>query len=309
VVGVATFLAVRRLVPQAGWPSVRHTGPAGGWFRYSSIMQVINLLNLTQQQIDKVLLTTWVSIGAVTEFELGFRVANAVQSLPVLALGPLIPAFSEIDAQGDRERLRAVCRRGTALIVPAAFGLAACAIPAAPLTVRAWVGAGYPASEALAQWLLAAFAVNLITGIGTAALRGAGRPGLEVAPGLLALAVHVGMSALLIGRFGTAGVGPALLSAMLVWCVVFLARFARWLEEPVRRLLVPPLLRSGAALAPALAAGFWIVGRWPGAWTAGRMGLLGAAVASGLGAGVVFLGIWWGLGWVRRWGAGPAPPA
>jgi O-antigen/teichoic acid export membrane protein len=304
LVAVLTRAAVRRVAPRSGWPSWSTGGGTGEWFRFSSVMQLVNVLHLTQQQLDKVVLTTWIGLAAVTQFELGFRVANAVQSLPVVVLIPLVPALADLHGRGDTERLKRACRRGTDLIFVGAAFVAACGIPASPLAVRAWVGSGYAESAALAQWMMAAFAVNLTTGVGTSAVRGAGQPALELVPALFALAVHGAASALLIPRLGTVGAGPAMLLAMTVWAALFLFRFARWLGEPVRGLLLLPFARAVIAFAPAWLAGALVAANWP--WQSGRVALLvGAAAAAGI-AGLVLALVWWAAG---RIGILATPPA
>jgi O-antigen/teichoic acid export membrane protein len=307
IIGASTLIAVRRVAPRSGWPSWRGEGESGGWFRFSSAMQIVSVLHLTQQQMDKIFLTSWIGLAAVTQFELGFRVANAAQSLPVMVLIPLVPALADLHGRGDLERLRRACRRGTTLLFAGAAALAACGIPASPLAVRAWVGSAYPESGLLAQWLMAGFAVNLTTGVGTSAVRGAGRPGLEMIPVCVALLVHVTASLLLIPRFGSVGAGPAFLLGMTVWATLFSLRFARWLGDPARVLLVPPLLRSVAAFVPALLAGMWVAAHWPSQWQTGRMLLLAGAAMSAVAAGLVFSGMWWLA--ARPWFRAPAPAA
>jgi O-antigen/teichoic acid export membrane protein len=300
-VTIATLVALRKLAPGLRWPRLTG-GEGGGWFRFSTLMQIANLIVLTQQQLDKILVGAWIGLAAVTPFELGFRVANAVQSLPVLALVPLLPAFAEMGVSEDRERLRRACRRGTGFLLPVALGLAACSIPAAPLAIRAWVGPGYPAAQTLAQWLLAGFAINLCTGVGSAALRGSGRPDVEIVPGFVGIAVHLAASAVLIPRFGVVGAGPAFCLGMLVWSLFYLSRFTRWLGESAARLWVPALVPSLLAVAPAWLAGAWIESRWPTAWMGGRLAALGAAAAVAVPAAVVFAMVWWGVRFLFRRG-------
>src|SRR5262249_59792562 len=84
-----------------------------------------------------------------------------------------------------------VWRHGSRLLCSASVLLTACLVPVTGWLVRAWVGTGYAAAETLAGWLLAGFAINLGTGVASAATRGAGRPGMEVLPGLLGPALPV----------------------------------------------------------------------------------------------------------------------
>lgn len=295
---VATWVAISRLAPQLGWPWVTSRGKSSGWIRFSTWMQVNNVIALSQQQLDKILLTARSGLRAVAEFELGFRVTNALQSMPMVILSPLIPAFAELEASGERDRFLAVCRRGQSLLTGGSFWLIAAAVPALPFVIRAWVGAEYALAGRLAQWMMAAFALNLCTGIGTAAVRGAGRPDIEVLPGVAAVIVHVIASWFWIGWRGPDGAGPAMLLAMFIWTASLLWRFVRWLGQPMSAFLGPAFGPALVALLPGLAAGF-LLERWvPVSWSASRIGALGGACLVAAGGAAVFGIIWWPI---SRW--------
>jgi hypothetical protein len=213
-VALLSWLALRRVAPAAGWPTIRIRGLQPGWLRFSAVLQVSTILGLTQLQVDKLLIALWIGLVSVSEFELGFRVANGIQSLPLLALGPLLPVFAELHAGGRTEESRNLLRKGTVNLNGWAFGIAACSIPVAPFLVRAWVGPNHREAEILAAWLLAAYLLNLCTGVASAAVRGAGRPGLEIAPLAAGLALHLVASRLLLGHMGPVGAGPATLVAV-----------------------------------------------------------------------------------------------
>lgn len=297
---ILTWLALHRQAPALRWPAFGVRAQGGSWLRFSSVMQANNLIALTQLQLDKPILTTLQGLRAVAEFELGFRVASGIQSLPALILVPLMPAFAELHAGGQVERFLRLCRRASHWISAGALGLGAAFIPVAPLLVRAWIGPGHRAAEVLAAWLLAGFALNLTTGAASAAARGAGRPGLEVGPGLLGVAVHLGGSCVLVTRFGPAGAGPAFCLAMAVCSSVYLWRFAAWMRVPVGEFLLTVLARASAAFLPGAAVGYWLIGWMPGEWLTSRLGLVLAAMTSWVGAAVTFAAVWWLLGRLPR---------
>src|SRR5262249_42405460 len=158
-------------------------------------------------------------------------------------------------------------------------------VPAAPLVLRAWVGSSYPASEVLAQWMIVALAVSLMTGVASSAARGTGRPSMELRAVSIGLAVHLAASAVLIPRLGVTGAGPAPVPSMVATAVVFLAIFHRWLEETSPRWLLAPLVRALGAAAPAAFVGWLAAARWPAHWQLNRMELLaGGAWSGGLAA-------------------------
>lgn len=296
VTGALAWVALRRIVPDIRWRRRAGRLNPGRWLRFSALIQINNVLALSQLQIDKALMALWLGVSAVTPFELGFRVANSAQSLPVLLLHPLLPMFAQLNADENRERFRRLCVDGTAVLSAIAFALAAGGIPAAPLIIRAWVGSGYPVAELLAQWLLAGFALNMCTGVATTATRGAGRPALETLPATIALAIHVLASWVFVSRYGAVGVGPSFFLSLAAWTGLFLIRFSRWSGEGpgvyARAVLARPLV----AFLPAAALGWILAMRWMARLDVSRVELLtGAAISAGA-AGLVFAAIWWVAG-------------
>jgi O-antigen/teichoic acid export membrane protein len=297
-VGLATWVLLRKFAPRLKWPSLRGSGRSTSWFGFSIMMQANNVLELSQQQVDKILLAAWVGLRSVAEFELGFRVANGIQSLPILVLNPLLPAFATLHAGKEPDRFRRLWKRGTNLLAAGALGLGACCIPEVPLLLRAWVGSDYPAAEVIAQWLLAGFAINLSTGVATAAARGAGRPSLEILPSVIAVPIHIALSRILVTQFGTVGIGPAFCLSTVIWTGVFFLRFARWTRVSLREILLPAFARPLAASVPAILIGWWSTRLLPPTWLSGRMGIVMGAGLCSFASFLVFWGVWLSVGWV-----------
>jgi len=158
-----------------------------------------------QAQAGKVLLGMLGSLGLVTRFELGFRVANAVWSLPVLVQGAVIPASAHASAEAGVARVREVydwaCRWMFAL---AGFVLAGLWLLAAPALVM-WLGPGHADSVGVTRWLAIVFAFATVSGPATAVARGGGWPLLETIHFLGALVINIAIGWLLIPRLGLYG--------------------------------------------------------------------------------------------------------
>ena len=291
-VGLGSWWALRRVAPQLSWPSFRGSDAPGGWFRFSAVMQINNAIALSQQQVDKLLLASWVGLRSVANFELGFRVANGIQSLPILALGPLLPVFSDLHAQQDQRRFALLWRHGSRLLCSASVLLGVCVVPVAGWLIRAWVGPGYPVAERLAAWLLVGFAINLGTGVASAASRGAGRPGMEVVPGLVGLVLHVVASVILLPLRGESGVGPAFVLGMSATALCYLAAFSRWVRESFWGVLASFWAQPAVCAVPALATALLLSGRVPLGWLGHRAGLLAGSSLVVAGSAIVFLSVW-----------------
>ncbi len=310
VSAMLVWLSLRRLASQLQWPTFFAPGSGARWFGFGTAMQVTNFIVFAQHQADKVVLTALAGVAAVTRFELGYRIANGIQSLPTLALAPLIPAFAEAHAQGDRGRFRDLWHRSTELLAVVALGLGSIAAVTAPLVMTAWVGPAYPDAGALAQWMIGGFSILLLAGASTAAARGGGRADLEIVPGIIGLAIHVLASFLLVRQTGLVGCGPGFFLGLVTWGILIQVRFASWSGIGLRPFWSAIRSSAGAALASIVAGG--VVGRalavesWPG--RAGAFG--GACVLAAIQAAVYGFS-WWLLSTLRPIGgkgAGAGPP-
>lgn len=255
--------------------------------RYGAALQVINLAVLVQFQLDKVLFGAFLSLAAVTSYELGFRVVTAFWAVPALMLPPLLPAVAHIDTEGDRERIVRLYRRASRYVLAVAFPIAAGVIALAPVLFFAWLGPGQQDAARVAAALAAMLAVNILTGVGTAVGRGIERPGMEVRYQVASMVLHVAMSLILIPRFGFAGGLWALFLSTSAASLYFVWQFHRFIGDPLGRFAWTILARPALAAAAAGAAAWWVAGASdPGleAWTRADALLRMAA-----GAGVLAL--------------------
>ena len=270
---VLAALTIRRLDPEIGFG---WTGIAPLWGRmrgFGVALQIINLGVLAQFQLDKLLFGRFLSLAAVTSYELGYRVAFAVWSLPALMLPALLPAISHLDASGDRERVRRLYRRASRYVFAAAFPLAAALVALGQPLYAAWLGPGHDDAALAAAALGGFLGVNALTGVGSAVARGVGRPDLEARYHLLAMALHVPLSLVLIPRFGFAGGLMSLVVSGIAGSLYFLLAFHRFMAEPVGRFVLEVVARPAVVAVAAGLLGFAaarIVAGDPGPWDRGR---------------------------------------
>ena len=210
-----------------------------------------------QQQAWNYLLGILGELKWVTQFSLGFRVANAVWSLPSLIQGAVIPAAAHASADGDRDRVRIVydwaCRWIFAL---GGFVLAGLWLTAPALLVL-WLGPQHAdplgGSVAVTRLLAIAFGIATVSGPATAVARGGGWPLLETWNFAIAQGINVLLSLWLIPRFGPSGAAAAMgISYGLAgaWLIVTLHRLLRvptlgWLGKLVVPRFVLPALAAG----------------------------------------------------------------
>src|SRR5258705_1944236 len=136
--------AIRRLAPEIHLAP--RTATAALWRRltgYSAALQVVNLGVLVQFQLEKVLFPRFLGLGAVANFELGFRVAFGVWAVPTVLLAPLLAAHAHLEATGDRVGIERLYARSSRTLLAVAMPLAAALVALAPALCTAWLGPGH----------------------------------------------------------------------------------------------------------------------------------------------------------------------
>jgi O-antigen/teichoic acid export membrane protein len=221
---------------------------------YGFVVQASNGVCLMQVQAPKVILGMLGRLAGVTQFELGFKVANALWSLPTLLQMSVVPAAAHAGATGGAPAVREIyawCCRWT--FAAGAWSLCALWLLAPPL-FRLWIGSGHDETIAVARWLAVAFLIATLTGPANAVARGRGWPELEAMYYGVALVVNVPLGIALVPSLGAPGAAFAMVVSFAVASVVVLVIFHRrlgvasgpWLKRMVLPRYVPAALLVAA---------------------------------------------------------------
>ena len=267
---------------------------------FGGTVQATSIVSVGQLQAGKVLLGTLGTLVWVTQFELGFRVANALSSLPILVQGSVIPAAARASASGGVAEVREVYAWACRWV----FALAGVLMPGlwlvAPALFTLWLGPGQAASVSAARALAVSFALATLVGPATAVARGAGWPGLETAMFAAALGINLLACLWCVPRFGPVGaavsmaLGFALAGAGLI--LVFSRRLGVSIGSSLGRVAAPRYL-----LPAGIAAGMWVLGAGRNVGT--RSAALPALVLQGGLFLLLVLGVTWPMGDSRAvWG-------
>jgi O-antigen/teichoic acid export membrane protein len=260
VAAVLSALAVRGSLRDLG--PARPVAPAT-WrelLGFGGIVQVTNGLIAGQAQVGKVLLGLFGRLAWVTQYEIGFRVANALWSLPTLIQAALLPAIAEASVGGDAGRVRELylwtCRWAFTLAGWLLGGLWALA----PAVLQLWLGKGGSESVVVARLLAAAFVVAIVAGPASIVARAHGWPGLETWFFGIAFALNLALGLVLVPKWAAAGAALAAAVSFALaglWLLLVLHRrigvgSARWfLGVALPR--IGPAVVAAAAVAPLMA--------------------------------------------------------
>ncbi|MDD4004634.1 MAG: flippase [Elusimicrobiaceae bacterium] len=281
--GIINAAAAFRLLPQLEL-SVRH-------FRkdvfmtllgYGSKLQVARVSSTISVTLDKLLLTHYLSVGLVTFFQLASTVIEQAKSLPILLMQALIPAFSELDARGDRAKVCDSYIRGTRYMTLLAMPLFTFLIADADQLMLLWMGPGYEKSAAVIRILAVGWGLAVIAGVRSVVLQAIAKPGIEMNAGLIAAVFNIPLSIFFIRQMGFTGVALGTTVALAMSVMYGFYGLNRELGLPAG-FYIKALIPQGLALCAGAGALAWASALAASAFCGtGRMGAFLVLALSGL---------------------------
>jgi O-antigen/teichoic acid export membrane protein len=260
--------------------------------QFSVYVLMQDLANKANYASDPIVIAAVLSTGAVAVWTVAQRLTDMVMRLANQLNEVLFPIVVDCDSTQRDDRLRELLLQGTRLslatVLPVAGALALLAEP----VVVGWTGPSFTASARIVEILGIVIVIRVTAWTSALVLQGGGYHRLLAASNLVAAVVNIGLSILLIRRFGLPGVAvatlvPATIRAATVTVPVACARVG----ISVWRYVV-------LAIWPAL---------WPGLLVLAGLALvrddatsLVKAIAFGALAGLVYLSLFLGVAIGRR---------
>ncbi|NQT23173.1 MAG: polysaccharide biosynthesis C-terminal domain-containing protein, partial [Candidatus Omnitrophica bacterium] len=224
-----------------------------GILKFGYKVQIINLGSWINQNLDKFLISYFLTVNFVAFYDFAQKITNAARSICISIIGPVIPAASEINAIGNRHDLRKLFFNGMKLLFAVAVPLFFLVLINAKDIISLWLGKGFEMTVITLIILICGAFVNILTGIGTSIVRGINKPGLEVRYACLYLFLNVFLSIFLILRIGFYGAAIGTTLSSIISSVYFLIIFAKKIEisfkDFVSKMLLKPLTVSLFLLA------------------------------------------------------------
>jgi len=289
------LIMLRRAVPAFRWAGARNSlAHAREALAFGGPMQLASLMAVVHAQADKFLLPVFVTLAAVTPYEIGSRVLWAVMVFPQLMLLAMLPAAAALHAAGESGRLRGLYQRGDRYVLTVTAVALAVLIGSADRLFATWLGPGHADAALVLRGLALAAGFVLATGMASVTARAVGRTDLEAWFGGISVVLHVVLSVLLLPRLGLRGTLVAVFVANLAGSSIFLlmvGRVLRWSAwDVLARPHGVPLLATLAGVAVGLGLDRLFIA--PGGFMAW---MLLAVVAAA--AGLVALGVAMGTGY------------
>ena len=234
VSGILGLFMLRKQLHELRPTGAGVTPALGDVVRLGGALQLLGVLNALQFQSGRFVLGFLGNLTMVTQYELSFRVAYAVYSIPILIQGALIPTVSRIEQGQETSAVESLFRSGARWIyIKSVIGLGLLWLLAPDLT-RVWLGPGHQQIASLIRLWAIALAASLAYSPGVAIARGLGRPWFEILSYAAALLTHVTLAIFLVPRFGPAGAITAAGVSFAVGFLVFVPLFHRRCGIPFR---------------------------------------------------------------------------
>jgi O-antigen/teichoic acid export membrane protein len=253
---LANILAARHLFPQLRinpfvWFSREILASI---FGFSWKIQITNVTQLMIFQVDRVLLSHYLGLEAVSYYEVANRIATQARGFVASIFSPMVPAASALHANEENDKVTGLYRRSFKYMTIAAVPLSLLVIALAHPFVRTWMGPNYETSAITLQLLMFAYMLNLLTGPGSFILSGINKPHIGMRSSVLAGITNLILCLLFVRWIGYYGIILGILISIVtsggyfVWMVHKNIQGLSW--RIYLNSLVKPVLVSICACVP-----------------------------------------------------------
>jgi O-antigen/teichoic acid export membrane protein len=195
--------------------------------RYAATGQMQWVAYLINSQTDKLVLAVFVGPQTAGAYEIANRVVAAVNAVAVLTVSAMIPTLTTRIALEGRKFFAhfytQYTERTSALALPFYVGFAVLGRP----LMHAWLGRVPPQADLVLTVLLAAYLVNVTTGVSSSLAAADGDPGLFARPATWSAVLNVALTVTLAPIFGVPGVLAGTALAIVCGALLFVVRFHR----------------------------------------------------------------------------------
>lgn len=262
-------------------------------FSVGGRFQLLGLVTTTVGEGVKILLSVMFGVGWVAIYDLCDKLVNLGKSLSSSVLGPLLPAFADLQAGGETVRERELfVHASKALAIVSCSTFAFLAVLAEPILL-AWTAQDVAAAALALQILVVGDVIMLQTGVVSANLRARGAVMLEFSTAVVATVVVV-VAVIPLGRaFDFQGIIVARLLSQVVAGIWYLRAYFRQAgmtgREYVRGAGLARVVAGVGVAASVLVIGHLVLPPWlvglPPRWAAAvEIAVLGVPYAAVLGA-------------------------
>ncbi len=191
-------------------------------FGFSWKVQLSSISNLLVYQVDRVLLSHYLGLEAVSNYEVANRIATQARVFIASVFSPMVPAASSLQATDEFDKLRGLYNRSMKYMAVAGIPFSALVISLAHPFVRTWLGEGYTTSAYTMQLLMLAYMINLLPGPGNFILHGMNKPHIPMLNSVGAGITNLVLCFVLVKQIGYYGIIIGILATIVISSVTFI---------------------------------------------------------------------------------------
>jgi O-antigen/teichoic acid export membrane protein len=196
-------------------------------FAYGIKMQVSQVGGLISFRLDKLIVSRFLGIAAVSFYEVSSRLTSFMRALPLVMVSALIPATSELGARNDRTRILQTYLLASKYVAMIAVAMAAFLVLEARAVLTFWLGPGFENSVILVQILAIGYGANVLGGVASQTGAGVGRPEFDMRSTVLLSVSNPILSIALVQWFGATGAAAGTTIAFIIATSYLVVSFHR----------------------------------------------------------------------------------
>jgi len=219
-------------------------------FAFGCRVQLARISGVVTTQTDKFLIVYFLGVGLVTYYQLGSSIIYSAISICGLLVSALMPAFTEIEAKGQREILVNSYLRSVKYMSAVTVPLFVFLMVVAPKVIFVWMGLGYGRSILVIRILSFGFLMNTIAQVAAAVCIAIDRPQFMSIASAIIVILSIALSIILVKIFGFLGIAWGSALSVNIGTLYFLAKLHKNLQVPLKKFFC----HIGAYLVPSAAA-------------------------------------------------------
>lgn len=180
-------------------------------------------------QTDKIFISYFLQLSLVAVYEVATTIAFTMRMLPFAIVSAILPAASEIEANGDKKSLGELYNRSSKYISLISVPLLFFVLFMAHGIIRVWLGEGFELSAVTLQILMLGYFANIMTFPGSQIATGLGKPGYVMKSSIIAAVLNLILSVVLIIKIGYLGAAIGTSIAMMMAAGYFIFTLHRHL--------------------------------------------------------------------------------
>lgn len=232
VAASSTFFAFKKIKGLELNPAFTDIAVLKKILTFGGNLQISRLAQIFVFQLDKFLTLKFFGGNTTAFYDIGSKITALTRSIPLLLVSAIVPVASELDAKGEKQKLKKLFETGTRYLVLFGFVISGFVFANANLIVQSWVGKkltmeGISIASSILRFLIIGYFVNMLTGAMNTIAIGLDRTEFERRSGILMIIIFPVLIFILIGPFEYFGIALAASFTILISSIYYMLQFLK----------------------------------------------------------------------------------